>query len=92
MGSYIEVGGTRLVINVRNVLDEVNIVSKVIRHDTAEDVLRDIVSAENDFAFSSQRSLAAHSPCMTHVGGIVYGRPAVIPLDVFSMARHKLRL
>lgn len=63
------VDGIDLVINVCNVHDKVNIIAKVIRHDTAEDVLCDVVprlcqAFETNTGASPERT--AHDPCAKH--------------------------
>jgi hypothetical protein len=58
---------TDLVIDVCDIHDKVNIIAEVIRHDTAEDILCDVVSGayqafESNARTSPERT--AHDPCV----------------------------
>jgi hypothetical protein len=81
-----------LVINIGDVHDKIDIVAKVIRHNSAQDVLGDVVSEGKRICGLASQRVTKNLPCMTHVGGIVYSRTAIVPFDTFAVAWDELIL
>lgn len=81
---------THLIVNVRDVHDEVHVVPKVVRHDSPQDVLSHIVP-DHDLqqATPAERQ---HSPSMPHMRRVVHRRPAVVPLYMVSIIRDEFCL
>lgn len=77
-----------LVVNVCNVHDVVNIKTKVVCHDTTDDIKGNIGS--KPLCQRSNRIVrAAEIPCMPHMRCIVDCWAAVVPCHVGSFARYE---
>ena len=86
-----EPGSTYFVVNISNIHYEVDIVAKVVGHDSPQNVLRDVVSViSRELAITPQP--ARYVPCVSHMRRVVDSRTAVVPLDEPSIAGDELVL
>jgi len=83
-------GKAGLVINVGDIHDQMDVVSKVVLHNTPQNVLCNIISPV--FSVGSIEFTIVRIPCMAHMRGVINGGPAIVPFDDIPVHRDKLVL
>ena len=81
-----------LIVYIGDVHHEVDIITEVIRHDSAKDVLRDVVPGHKRFSLARVFRPRQSLPRVAHMRSIVYGRAAVVPFNAPSFTWNELVL
>lgn len=83
---------TRLVIDIGDVHYELHVVTKVIGHDSSQDILGDIVPAVAEHCTSPAMEESSASPRMAHVRCVIHRGSAIVPLHDTTIPGDEFRL